>query len=128
MSTAKPQIYKGKEYPSIKAIALELDLDLPALYRYTKSMSIEDAVSATQKYMEEHPMLYICTINGVKYKTHLSIARFLRAWSVGFNRLVRDLQHGGYSYRDALYKAINTYACKNAIRIDSIEIHDTLDV
>ena len=71
MSTAKPQMYKGKEYPSIKAIALELDLDLPALYRYTKSMSIEDAVTATQKYMEEHPMLYICTINTSDENTHL---------------------------------------------------------
>jgi hypothetical protein len=125
MGTSKPQVYKGKEYPSIKALADELGIDRPNLiYTYMKTMSLEDAIKASQEYLKNHPVKYICAINGKKFKTFKSIANFVHVWQMDFDKLRRDLVMGGYSRHDALVKTIHTFACKNCVRVDTIEVFD----
>ena len=116
--TAKPQVYKGKHYPTIKALAEELALNKSYLGLFIKKYpdDIDKAVEATKAKMDPRNDKRGVRVEykGVFYKSYSDLARrLLHVRPDDFNEKRYQFINKGYDKSKALIKAIEYYENTN---------------
>jgi hypothetical protein len=112
--TAKPQIYKGKEYPSIKALANELGI-FPsylgvAIKKHPRNIDTAVAEAKARMDPQNNKRGHSYEFRGVVYKTYSDLARkLLKIRPDTFNAKRYELVRKGSDPENAILEAIEYF-------------------